>query len=363
MRLRGEGHGQVELLGPAGTLPYVSSLRHFVHWKHPAVLVTEVQKNPQQQQQQKDKVAPPPLKKQKAVDDEEESQDEYSDEHLSVKCIWVEESSSTTADTLNSQWKQPEWFSEMLKTSSSAAAVNVESINKKVSSDTSNTSTSNSNDSDTSNSTSDSSTSSEDSESSNSDSEEEEDEDNSRDVGAKQKDSSASAMFASLDAAFVKGGSAAGSSRLRTQALGLLKASKPSQTTVGKLNSETQRNSKNKSSDSGRGGRLLSVLAAMEKTAVPSDPNRREVGNRLYTRCEADSISLFSRNEAREPREKRNYRDDTPPSSSSSLVGFLCLIKASHQVLLILHCTTEEQIRGVHAHPAVRAMTHLPLER
>jgi len=44
MRLRGEGHGSFELFGPLGAIPFVSSLRHFVHWKHPAVLVTEQQR-------------------------------------------------------------------------------------------------------------------------------------------------------------------------------------------------------------------------------------------------------------------------------------------------------------------------------
>lgn len=41
MRLRGEGHGAVELFGPPGTFTFAASLRHFVHWKHPTVLVSE----------------------------------------------------------------------------------------------------------------------------------------------------------------------------------------------------------------------------------------------------------------------------------------------------------------------------------
>lgn len=45
MRLRGEGHGHFELIGPLGTLTFASSLRHFVHWRHPAVLTTEVEPN------------------------------------------------------------------------------------------------------------------------------------------------------------------------------------------------------------------------------------------------------------------------------------------------------------------------------
>lgn len=42
MRLRGEGHGYIELMGPGGTFPFVTSLQHFVHWRHPAVLMTEI---------------------------------------------------------------------------------------------------------------------------------------------------------------------------------------------------------------------------------------------------------------------------------------------------------------------------------
>lgn len=41
MRLRGEGHGAVEVLGPRGVRDFVISLRHFVHWKYPAVMVSE----------------------------------------------------------------------------------------------------------------------------------------------------------------------------------------------------------------------------------------------------------------------------------------------------------------------------------
>jgi hypothetical protein len=42
MRLRGEGHAAVEFVGPPGTRSWLSSLRHFVRWKHPAVMVAEV---------------------------------------------------------------------------------------------------------------------------------------------------------------------------------------------------------------------------------------------------------------------------------------------------------------------------------
>jgi hypothetical protein len=42
MRLRGEGHGYIELMGPGGTFQFVTSLQHFVHWRNPAVLMTEI---------------------------------------------------------------------------------------------------------------------------------------------------------------------------------------------------------------------------------------------------------------------------------------------------------------------------------
>lgn len=42
MRLRGEGHGCIELMGPPGTFQFLTSLQHFIHWRHPAVLLTEI---------------------------------------------------------------------------------------------------------------------------------------------------------------------------------------------------------------------------------------------------------------------------------------------------------------------------------
>ncbi|EFN56467.1 expressed protein [Chlorella variabilis] len=42
MRLRGEGHGQLHVVGPTGTRAAVCSLHHFIHWRHPAVLVEEM---------------------------------------------------------------------------------------------------------------------------------------------------------------------------------------------------------------------------------------------------------------------------------------------------------------------------------
>ncbi|PRW45195.1 zinc phosphodiesterase ELAC 2-like isoform X2 [Chlorella sorokiniana] len=41
MRLRGEGHSQLHVVGPPGTQAAVCSLRHFIHWRHPAVVLEE----------------------------------------------------------------------------------------------------------------------------------------------------------------------------------------------------------------------------------------------------------------------------------------------------------------------------------
>lgn len=42
MRLREEGHGSLELIGPEGLHQFVRSLKHFVHWKYPAVMISEL---------------------------------------------------------------------------------------------------------------------------------------------------------------------------------------------------------------------------------------------------------------------------------------------------------------------------------
>lgn len=42
MRLRGEGHGQLRVLGPRGTAASVTSLQHFIHWQTPRVLLSEL---------------------------------------------------------------------------------------------------------------------------------------------------------------------------------------------------------------------------------------------------------------------------------------------------------------------------------
>ena len=41
MRLRGEGHEQLHVVAPPGAGTLLHSLRHFVQWRHPRVLVTE----------------------------------------------------------------------------------------------------------------------------------------------------------------------------------------------------------------------------------------------------------------------------------------------------------------------------------
>jgi ribonuclease Z len=318
MRLRGQGHGQVEILGPSGTLPFVGSLRHFVHWKHPAVLVSEVENLlPQQRQEQV---------RSTREDDDINKEDEYNDEHLNIKFIWVDSDLNYSS---KSSWKTPDWLYE---SGDDASPHNS-------SSSTSSTSES-----------SQSASSDDDNSRSSSSEEEEEQEGEEKTAPAVFDTNDSNSMFTSLDAAFVKVASGGAGSRLRTQALGLLKSSsKASQKPVaGKAKN------KGGGGDGGGGGRLLSVLAALQETAVPSDPNTRHVGNRVYTRCDADGISLFAR-------ENRSGTKDA--ALSSSLVAFLCLLKASNQVMLIINCRNEDQIRHIQTHPALRAMTSLPKER
>ncbi|KAG7670989.1 hypothetical protein Ndes2526A_g01222 [Nannochloris sp. 'desiccata'] len=335
MRLRGEGHGQVEILGPSGTRLFVASLRHFVHWKHPAVLVSEVDNLLQQQRQRRQEEKARQTREGKEEDEED---DEFNDEHLAVKFIWAD---SGFVDSSKISWKPPDWLFESGDDRSPSNSTSTSSSTSSSDSDSSTTS------SDGSSASDDGQSDSSDNSSSSSGDDEEEEEEEKTEPAANDTENSGS-MFASLDAAFVKGGGVAGSSRLRNQALGLLKSSpKASQKlTAGKAKAKDK---------GGGGGRLLSVLAALEKTAVPSDPNTRQVGrDRVYTRCEADGISLFVR-------QNRSGRKET--AVSSSLLAFLCLLKASNQVLLVINCRNEEQIRHIHTHPAVRAMTSLPIER
>eukprot|EP00887_Chlorella_sp_A99_P007427 scaffold2.g7427.t1 len=42
MRLRGEGHGRLHVVGPPGTQAALTSLRHFICWWHPALLLCEI---------------------------------------------------------------------------------------------------------------------------------------------------------------------------------------------------------------------------------------------------------------------------------------------------------------------------------
>ncbi len=76
MRMRGEGHGRLRLLGPAGTLATAAALRHFVRWRHPALLVTEVLPG--------------------------EAGECYADEHLQVAALW--------ADDAPGAWAPPTWL-------------------------------------------------------------------------------------------------------------------------------------------------------------------------------------------------------------------------------------------------------------
>lgn len=325
MRLRGEGHGQVEILGPSGTLPFVASLRHFVHWKHPAVLVSEVENLSQQQWQGREEDVPPIRQNDK--------EDEYNDEHLAVKFIWADSGLNYSSKV---SWKPPDW---LIESGGVPSPGNSNSSSSSTSSSDSNESTSSSDSCSTSeDDQSDSTTNS-----TSSDDEGEEEKTTPAPNDTKNSDS----MFASLDAAFIKGNDGIAGSRLRTQALGLLKSSSTA--------SKKPVAGKAKGSGNGGGGnRLLSVLAALEETAVPSDPNSRELNGRVYTRCDAHGISLFAR-------ENRLGRENA--ALSSSLVAFLCLLKASNQVMLIVNCTNEEQIRYIHAHPALLAMNSLPKER
>ncbi|GAB4817494.1 hypothetical protein N2152v2_004540 [Parachlorella kessleri] len=79
MRLRNEGHGQVQVLGPPGTQTMVTSLRHFIHWKHPAVLVSDLS--------------------------EWETPVCYEDEHIAVAALWK-------PPLVPELWHAPGWLME-----------------------------------------------------------------------------------------------------------------------------------------------------------------------------------------------------------------------------------------------------------
>ena len=72
MRLRKDGHGHVQVVGPPGTIRSLASLRHFIQWKYPSVLATEIHSE-----------CLPRI---------------YEDEHISVVALWEELGKDRCAD-------------------------------------------------------------------------------------------------------------------------------------------------------------------------------------------------------------------------------------------------------------------------
>ena len=343
MRLRGEGHGQLEIFGPSGTLPFVASLRHFVHWRHPAISVTEME-------------APPAAA---SHEDSNQSQEEsqfvelYSDEHIAIIPLW---SSFIGSDDGSRDWKLPIWLRNVKESSEVPTSEGQEQQKKqkppkaglkaKEGSESSSTSD------DDSDSRTTSVTSSDDCTTSSSDSDTSSTEDD-EDVDIKKKKITTSkdnGMFAALDAAFMS----SKPSGVRKQALGLMR---PQTTQQG-------------GDASGTWPLSLSLLSPQ---AGPS--GAREVFGRVYTPCNAPGISLFSRNGQIKPSSgtinatigAAAGRGAKPTSGavsdSGSLLGFLCYIRATNQVLVVAHCHTFDNLKKLQEHPAASAVSKLPQER
>ena len=308
MRLRGEGHGQVEVMGPPGTIPFVSSLKNFVHWKHPAVLVSEIR---------------------------EQQQDEccYSDEHVEVYPLWNSSKSGIV------DWKLPEWLQTMKDELVSNTTTNEEKKKKKKNE---NESTSNDN---TSSGTSTDDSSTDDSSSSNNSSSSSDDDDKNSECSTSSSSSSdddkkgmkssfAAKKYDELDTIFSTGNTAAAS---RGQALGLLRPSSAIS--------------------------HPSSIAALVGGGGGGDAEHqfqyREEHGRMYKSCPTtQGISLFTR----EQQKSSNY-DQSSSSSSSVLFGFLIFVKASQQVLLVVSCQGKKQCDQLEKHPAVCALIKIPKHR
>ncbi len=239
MRLRGEGHGQVEVLGPPGTLPFVSSLRHFVHWRHPAVLVAEIA----------------PLgatmasnRGQKAGGSGAMSVPEvYADEHVAAVALWT----GGGGAGLPAEW--------LAHGQPAGQETSPSSSEEESGPDTSSSST-NSDDSTSSSSGSDDSSS----------------ESSSSDSDSPPPQARDESMFAALDEAFA----ATNGARARAQALGLL-GRQPAAPAAAP------------------GAALAAVLA---QVASAGDAETRTVLGRVYRKCDAHGVSVFARERQGEAR-------------------------------------------------------------
>lgn len=115
MRLRGEGHGSLEIFGPPKTFQYVSSLRHFVHWRHPAVFVTDIDTT---------SLFTSPTRAACRDTSQDETANTYQDEHIIVSPVIVNsaagrDDNAVGGGTYNvgSEWSMPSWLKELLQPS------------------------------------------------------------------------------------------------------------------------------------------------------------------------------------------------------------------------------------------------------
>lgn len=346
MRLRGEGHGQLELFGPLGTLPFVSSLRHFVHWRHPAVMVSQMQPP----------VTSQPTKEQQR-NIESESEEIYSDDHITVMPLWDGRINTTRA------WKVPTWL-ENVDINFQAAAVAADVTQR------ANLKTSQSSDSSESESTtsSESSTDSEEDNSpkSNTSSGSETSTSRGGDDGSMSTSSSSSdedsppvksngkdtGMFDALDAAFMSSKPSGG---VRTHALGLMQPT-----------SQTQGGIRGSSSSAAAGRAPLlpppSIAILEDKDKVRGDVGAHHGQARFFSRCGTLAISLWKR-DGTENKPSTGAAGDKS-AAAPSILGFLCRIRASNQVLVVANCHSLEQFQQLRAHPAALAIAkNIPLER
>lgn len=291
MRLRGEGHGQVHLLGPRGVASCATSLRHFIHWRHPLVQVSEV-------------VALEPA-------------EIYADEHVAVVALWQ-------PPLVGSLWMAPGWLQGPKDTI---------------------TTTGKSSDNDSSSTEKDASTSSSSSSSEYSESETDSTSTSSSESDTEQQAASnhaqKAATFDGLDTLFMQPG-------------GLDRAQILSQLTITATPASKTEGTRSKKVG-GRSKRPLPPPQQQQPAVpVPLVPPPTAASSRHFVPYDQPGVSIaVERKVATMTHQGTSNSSKGFSSDHNVLLAYVCHIKANDQVLLITRLRHAGDVAQLQRHPAM----------